>query len=177
MPVTPAELLQLSKELQAMNGPEAMQRCVVSRAYYATLHATDLTFPRTDQSVRIDGESSHAEIIGRAVVFGKSLKPGRSSAALIAHALPRLRKFRNAADYRLHEPLSARDYADVVVRAERVLQLCEDVLQKRAQAEEQIVLPSASPEQHDDKSGAPEVSLAPTTEQASAPRPPLKRIK
>lgn len=178
MPVSPAEILQLSRELQAMDGSEVLQRCVISRAYYATLHATDLTFPRTEGSVRIDGESSHAEIISRAVVFGKSVKLGRTSAALVAQALPRLRKFRNHADYRLHEPLSAREYADVVVRAERVLQLCEDVVQKRAKAEAQIALSGPLSGYKDDVNASPpEVNPPQTPEQTAIPRPSLKRIK
>jgi hypothetical protein len=135
MPSSPPELLQLSKDLAALGGSETWQRCVVSRAYYASLHATNATFPKTAKDVRIDGESSHAEIIGRAVVYGKSLKPGRSYASQIAQALPRLRRLRNFADYDLDETLSPREYQEVLLRAERIMQQCVDVERLRAESE------------------------------------------
>lgn len=174
MPSSPAELLQLSKELFALKKDETWQRCVVSRAYYSTLHATDATFPRTERSVRIDGESSHAEIIGRAVVYGKSLQPGRSNANQIAQALPRLRRFRNLADYRLEEALSEREYSDVLLRAERVLNLCADVERLRS-----AVVVVDSPEVDDVLPAAAAVAReAAKTEAGPQPsKPSLKRIK
>lgn len=167
MPVQPFDLLQLSKQLMTLNAgqDECVKRCVVSRAYYAALHAVDLTFAKAEISARVDGESSHAEIIGRAVARGNQVAVGRTSARTIANMMPRLRRFRNAADYRISENIDEREYLDVVARAQKVLDLCNDFsAANNAQATSSVV----NSEADDPLSPAAGVGVA---------RPSLKRIK
>ncbi len=126
MSVQPIDLLQLSKQLMTLNSgkDESVKRCVVSRAYYAALHAVDLTFPK--KIPRMNGESSHAEIIGRAVARGNQIAAGRMSAKTIANMMAKLRRFRNFADYNISEEIDDGDYIDIVARAEKVLKLCDE---------------------------------------------------
>lgn len=129
MPVQPIDLLELSKQLMVLNSgqdDECIKRCVVSRAYYAALHAVDTTFSKADVNARVNGESSHAEIIGRAVARGNQVAVGRTSARTIANMMPRLRRFRNSADYKISENFNDQEYLDVVARAQRVLDLCNE---------------------------------------------------
>ena len=141
MPTRPAEILELAKTFSEMGGGEALQRCIVSRAYYACLHAVDETFPVSNDQGRIDGESSHAFIINRATAYGKSLSlyPGRTPAASIGQMMTKLRRFRNAADYDIGDALSGREYADVIKRAEHVISLCQDVERLRLSASQNAV--------------------------------------
>jgi hypothetical protein len=167
MSVQPVDLLELSKQLMTLESGqnECVRRCVVSRAYYAALHAVDLTFPQAAGGARIDGESSHAQIIGRAVARGNQVAAGRTSARMIANMMPRLRRFRNAADYRISENIDNREYLDVVARAQKVLELCNDFCAANtAHASSSVVNSEANKPQSD------------LTETA-APRPSLKRIK
>ena len=170
MPARPADLLQLSKDLAALGGSEVWQRCVVSRAYDACLHATDETFPDAGGPKRIDGESSHAHIIGKAVAYGRGLKPGRSSANSIAQMMPKLRRFRNAADYDIDEVLAPREFSDVVARAERLLALCADVERLREKARDESVAA-------DHPAHAFTASPSCASRDGLAPKPSLKRIK
>ncbi|WGT64436.1 hypothetical protein [Variovorax paradoxus] len=158
--------MQLSKDLVALGGNETWQRCVISRAYYASLHATNETFPRNVGDVRPDHESSHAEIINRAVRYGKSFDPGRTDASQIAQALPRLRKLRNFADYDLDEALSAKEYEDGLRRAEKILNHCSEVVRLRA---------AARPAGDTANSDGPAVTVPATgTSDSLAPLPPLE---
>ena len=131
MSVSPLDILNLAKTLNVASGDEATCRCVVSRAYYAALHIVENTFERRENQYRVDGESSHQEIISRAKVYGSALNPGRTSAAEIAKMMPRLRRTRNSADYDLDENYSLEVSGDAVVRAERIFALCEDIATRR----------------------------------------------
>ena len=107
---------------------EAQLRCSVSRAYYAALHSVNCLFPKKVTDVRLDGESSHAEIIGRVTRYGAGLNPGRTSAAFIAKQLPRLRRERNRADYELGHEFSRKEVSEVLTRVKAVLDSCGDVV-------------------------------------------------
>lgn len=138
MPVSPPDFLRLSTQLYVANCDEITRRCVVSRAYYAALHAVRETFEKREQEAGEDGESTHARVIGRAVAYASSLQPGRTSAAQIAKLMPRLRRTRNRADYDLEEHFEARECDDVTVRAAKVLELCADVVRLREASAPQI---------------------------------------
>lgn len=165
MSVRPIDLIRLSQQLSTSTelGDECLRRCVVSRAYYAALHAVDTTFTKRDPSARVNGESSHAEIIGRAVARGNQVAPGRGNARTIANMVSRLRRFRNAADYRIEDAFDEREYSDVVVRAQKVLDLCAEFNSANIAAE------SSKPEQ-----AAPVPAAIP---EYGGPRPALKRVK
>ncbi len=135
MPTSPSELLGLAVQLHLAGTDEATRRCVVSRAYYASLHAVDQAFTRVPGATRQNGESSHAEIIGRVTAYGNGLNPGRSEARTIAQVIPGLRRLRNRADYRVEEAFTADDCRGVIERAGRVLALCQDVINKRSTAQ------------------------------------------
>jgi hypothetical protein len=134
MSTSPSDLLSLAVRLKLGPDDEATRRCIVSRAYYASLHAVDQTFAQQPGAGRRDGESSHAEIISRATTYGNGLNPGRSEARNIAQVLPGLRRLRNRADYRVEEGFSESDCHGVMQRAALVLELCEAVAAKRAAA-------------------------------------------
>lgn len=131
MPTSTRELLALAKRLQQQKGDEATRRCAVSRAYYAALHETDCVFEKRDADFRLDGESSHAEIISRATIYGNGVNPGRDGARNIAQILSKLRRARNKADYKLEQGVDAAECSDVITRAEQVLAHCQEVLSKR----------------------------------------------
>lgn len=130
MTTSTLEILALAKTLQKnADGSEVALRCAVSRAYYAALHTADNIIPgRVAGEVR--QESSHECIIGRAQVYGKGVNPGRGAAQTIAKLLPKIKRARVRADYRLHEDVSASDCADVIVTAEMVIDECGVVNQK-----------------------------------------------
>jgi len=126
------DLLALAKKIQGLNlDDEAANRCVTSRAYYAALHEVAATFEERASEFRVDGESSHREIISRAAVYGTKTLPGRGSAAAIAKIVTRLRRERNKADYNIGESYPPQSSDDVLVRSEQVLTLCHEVRNKR----------------------------------------------
>lgn len=132
MSTTPYEILDLAERLSKWEDAEVVRRSVVSRAYYAALHATESTF---DARQRVDGESSHTEIIGRAKAYGNSLRPGRTEANQIALWMPQLRALRNRADYRLEQEVSSKEVAGLLARVRLILGKCDDIARKRSQAD------------------------------------------
>ena len=130
MSCSPRELLALAVELRALEKSEAVERCVVSRAYYAALHAVDQTFEARDQKFRVDGESSHAEIIGRATAYSSRIVPGRSDAAFIAKQSHRLRRERNHADYHIEKEMRANSHVEAIELATKILDTCDEVIRK-----------------------------------------------
>lgn len=171
MPIQPSDLLQLAADLSASGAPsECLKRCVVSRAYYAALHAVDDTFEA--RGPRINGESSHAEIISRAQVYSKGANPGRSDARSIANELPRLRRFRNHADYHLDTDFDEKAYTDVVARARRVITLCSDVQRLRDGAQQ-----SAAPAPAQAAAAIGTIDPVDTPPPSPPQRPGLRRIK
>jgi hypothetical protein len=96
------------------------------------LHAADAIFEKVKPAA--DGESSHAEIIGRVKTYSAQNLPGRMYAAEIAKALPRLRRLRNKADYRLEESFDPSVCRDVLKRVTEVMDRCDDVVRMRSVA-------------------------------------------
>ena len=135
MSSTPADFYAIAKRIATdESASEIHHRCAISRAYYSALHATDAAFPKTEQDHRRDGESSHAEIIGRAERYGRGLNPGRTEAALIARHLQKLRRFRNKADYELESDIFPEDSSSVLAIVKDVLDSCAIVNSKVASA-------------------------------------------
>jgi uncharacterized protein (UPF0332 family) len=134
MPVSPPDLFELAQRLNSTDCDEVARRCAVSRAYYAALHQANLLFEKVKPAA--DGESSHAEIIGRVKSYSAQQLPGRMYASEIAKALPRLRRIRNSADYDLSQSFLQEQCDDVLKRVAHVLGKCDDVARMREQAAE-----------------------------------------
>lgn len=138
MPCKPLELLEVAKHLAQLKiGGEASHRGATSRAYYAALHCVKQTFPERAEEYQVAGESSHAEIISRAVAVSRQNVPGRGPAATIAHMMPKLRRMRNQADYDLGEVYDQSACTEVLLRATKVVDLCADVERLRMNAKGQ----------------------------------------
>ena len=139
MSCEPYHLLELAERLgEDSEASEVQLRCAVSRAYYAALHSVFCVFPKLEDDVRIDGESSHAEIIGRVKKYGNSLQPGRTAAASVAKKLPRLRRERNTADYDLEEEIAREAVLEIIERVTGGLHGCEEVIRLREAAERNV---------------------------------------
>lgn len=130
MTCSPRNLFELAERIKSFDSSEAGIRCVVSRAYYAALHQVDSTFKKREDQFRVDGESSHAEIISRALVYGRSTLPGRGMAAVIAKEMTRLRRERNIADYKFTNVFPIAEAENIVIRTARVLDMCDEIIKK-----------------------------------------------
>ncbi len=135
MSTSPHDLLKLAENLRQQEANESALRCAVSRAYYAALHQVQRVFEQRSQNARINGESSHAEIIGRATAYGNTLSPGRENARTIATYLTRMRHVRNQADYDLDGNFLILECDRVIERSRSVLSLCNEVIEKRQKAQ------------------------------------------
>ena len=82
MSCTPTDILVVAEQLiGGEKESEAESRSAISRGYYAALHSVDKTLQKPENHVRNEGESSHADIIGRAVACGNGQEPGKMYAA------------------------------------------------------------------------------------------------
>lgn len=132
MSCSPADFLNLAESISQQNScSEIESRCAISRAYYAALHSVDFFFQKTEMDMRIEGESSHAEIIRRAREYGRGIQPGRTNAAVVAKLMSRLKADRNQADYRLGDSIDSIQMQDVILRVKRVMNECEEIDRKR----------------------------------------------
>jgi uncharacterized protein (UPF0332 family) len=139
MSCTPHDLYALAHKLTHAEDPcETELRCAISRAYYSALHSVTETFPKREDQFRANGESSHAEIIGRVTAFGNGIGPGRSDAALIAKLMPRLRRRRNDADYRLNEEVKKDEVCKILDRAKEVIDRCANVVRLQESSNRRI---------------------------------------
>lgn len=139
MSCTPTDILSIAEQLISDETEnEAQSRSAISRGYYAALHSVDQTFEKPKNHVRIDGESSHADIIGRAIAYGNNQKPGKMYAAQIAKLMPRLRRTRNEADYQLAIKLDRQDAIDTLKRVRSVIANCEDVIRMRLEVNSRV---------------------------------------
>jgi len=132
MPASPLDLLNLAKNLQAGADNETALRCSVSRAYYAALHRVAEVFDPREHSDQRERESSHVEIASRAELYAKGPNPGRLSAGEIAKMWPKFKRLRVKSDYFLDQDVVDADSVQAINRCERVMALCDDVLQKRS---------------------------------------------
>lgn len=108
MSVTHMDVLETARRLSIsgivdVDPCESDLRSVASRAYYATLHATNDSIPPDLQPSNSDkdGKSSHQVIIDAVTQWSKSVRPGRSEARIVARNLPKLKHLRKKADYLL----------------------------------------------------------------------------
>jgi uncharacterized protein (UPF0332 family) len=131
MPISSLDLLALAKLLQTSGANEVALRCSVSRAYYSALHCVAEVFEPREPSDQRERESSHVEIIARAEVYAKGPNPARSCASEIAKMWPKFKRLRVRADYRLDQEVPASESAESILRCERVMALCGEVMQKR----------------------------------------------
>ena len=106
MSVNPNEILATATKLAAAqaSGDPALEsdlRSCASRAYYAALHAADMSLPADISPSQEDrkGKQSHQAVIDALVLWSKSIRPGRSEAIVVARNLPKLRTVRKRADY------------------------------------------------------------------------------
>lgn len=128
MSCKPHDLYKLASAIvESTNPSEVELRCAVSRAYYAVFHSVVDAFPKREKQFRLDGESSHAEVIGRVAAFGASLEAGRTDAAVIAKLLPQLRRQRNNADYRFELDFEKPEVQNFVRKAKFVIEKCAAV--------------------------------------------------
>lgn len=104
---------------------EAIQRSVISRAYYAALHAVDARLPAGD---RLCSETSHTEIIGRLKRVSNATPPvpGRQKAKQIEKLIATLRRDRTKADYKLGENFKP-NIDETLDSAECIMRLCTEI--------------------------------------------------
>lgn len=133
--MSPLDLFGFANKLNEPPTDEVTRRCVVSRAYYSALHTVNSVFEKVKPAA--DGESSHAEIIGRVKTYSNQQLPGRMYASEIAKAMPKLRRLRNRADYELDDSFEQPICDEYLARVSEVLARCDDVLRMRNQADGQ----------------------------------------
>lgn len=142
MAITPAQILALAEQLAAeaeAQACEAHARSAVSRAYYAAFLAVadDISPYLESQTVRLEGEGTHSQLIGRITAYAstaKAVRPGFQEAAYISKALAKMKIKRVDADYRLDIDLDAEEPHKAIDRATRVLESLETFKIKVARA-------------------------------------------
>lgn len=132
MPTSPRDIYALAQRLFNEEGDEVTLRSALSRAYYAALLESEATFP---QVKRLGQESSHAVISNSAQTYARGPNPGREDASIIAMWLPKMRRYRNNADYHLNTVCTPNEAQSVLARALQVLDLCDKIRARRAAAE------------------------------------------
>jgi uncharacterized protein (UPF0332 family) len=132
MSVTPSEILATATILMSpFSGeeisPEANLRGSASRAYYAALHAADLSLPDDLAPTADDrkSKSSHQAIIDSVVLWSKAIRPGRTEAISVARNLALLRRVRKQADYVIGTNFSLQEAADALKTARMIIQSAE----------------------------------------------------
>lgn len=142
MAVTPAQILALAGKLAAEAEEqecEAHARSAVSRAYYAAFLAVgdDISPYLESQTIRLDGEGVHSQLIGRITAYAstaKAVRPGFQEAAYISKTLAKMKARRVEADYRLDVDLDTDEPHKAIDRATRVLESLETFKTKVARA-------------------------------------------
>lgn len=129
-----SDILRLAASLRDMKPEEeVITRSAISRAYYSALHCVDVTFPHETGVYRASGVSSHEDVILRALTYSRDIgNPGNRYAAMVAKEMPKLRRFRNFADYELEETIESAEAGNIVRRVEKVIECCADVQRLRA---------------------------------------------
>jgi hypothetical protein len=131
--VTPKEILETAKKLLGDPSLESDLRSAASRAYYAALHATNQAIPETftgNHQTSPSPQSSHDFIIGKADRLRKAASSGKIEATELYAILPKMKKIRVMADYRLDEKIESTIGNHAVAQAERVLFLCDNISRK-----------------------------------------------
>lgn len=128
MSCRPNDFLLLAHELGgSVEQNEAQLRSATSRGYYAALHTLNETIPNGDGIERQKGEGSHAFIIRRAQAYGDGANPGRQGAKKVVHAMKRLKRQRNDADYSFDIDYSVREKDDALARVNSILGYCSEI--------------------------------------------------
>lgn len=128
MSILPSEFLRVAHQMAAM-GTEADHRTAISRAYYAAYHSIIDTLP-AEFAPNVSSGSSHEAVIQSIAKYSRSMRPGRTNAALIADSLPRLKRKRKLADYGLGEEVSDQTAKKAVADAEKIIANCEIILSR-----------------------------------------------
>ncbi len=132
MSCCPRDILDAAQQLTRLEDPaEAITRAVISRAYYAALHAVADIYPGDDLAHH---SSSHEAIIGRAQAHGNGLEPGRSEAKQVARDLRLFKAMRKVADYRLNEAVFPGQQLESIHLAESIFRRCEIIEDRRSAA-------------------------------------------
>lgn len=130
MSVCPEDILATARKLASGTPSESDIRSCASRAYYAALHATNQAIPDSYAEKTADVENSHISIINKAQRLSKELGPGRTEAAQLFALLPKAKKIRVKADYRLGEKFDPIESQRLIDQAEKALELCNILTQK-----------------------------------------------
>jgi uncharacterized protein (UPF0332 family) len=133
------EIIQFASGLIDENNPtppdEVTLRCSTSRAYYAALHAADLSLPpdlALDTAAK-KGRSSHQAVIDAVVLWARAIRPGRTDAIFVARNLPKLRDARKRADYNIEDEYTVEEARTALKAA---IQTVESAARAAQRAEE-----------------------------------------
>lgn len=129
MSVSPKEILDTAEKLRDGVPSESDMRSSASRAYYAALHAADLSIPDSFRETTLD-ESTHEATINKARRMSRSNGPGRTEAAQLFGLLPRFKRLRVKADYFIHENFDLDDCKRAIDQAIQALSLCNTISEK-----------------------------------------------
>ncbi|MBA4382957.1 MAG: hypothetical protein C0406_10365 [Sideroxydans sp.] len=132
MSTAPSEILGTANKLLAMSEiTEADARAAISRAYYAALHTVSQCF---NSASLAHVANSHEQIIGLADCHGKSIKPGRTEARLVARDMFIFKRLRKFADYEVDETLGKTDAQRAIALCQSILENCQNIQTKLSSA-------------------------------------------
>lgn len=129
MSVTPEDILNTALFLAGNDDDEFQTsesnlRSAASRAYYAAMHATDISLP--DDLALSDedrhSKDSHKAVVDAVTLWAKAIRQGRTEAGVVARNLPRLKNTRKKADYRIGENFSNAEAQAALVTAKTTIE-------------------------------------------------------
>ena len=131
MSVQHRELLDWASDSFATNNQcEITRRACISRAYYSSLHGVQDGF---EIEIEPDQPSSHKAIIDALTLQSRKPGQGRTNAVILAKLLPKLKRLRVKADYRLDDDVTADDVIRALATAKEAIEKCDDVIRLRKQ--------------------------------------------
>jgi len=103
---------------------ESDLRSVASRAYYASFHAALDAVPDDLQPSKEQhrGRNSHQVVIDAVVLWGKSTRPGRTEARVVARNLAQLKGVRKKADYFINEDFTSHEALNALHLAAKTIE-------------------------------------------------------
>lgn len=134
MSITPDDIFKTATSLATTTlgniSTEADLRSAASRAYYAALHAADLSIPDALKPSETEkgSKGSHQVIIDAIVSWSKGAYQGRSDARDMARNLTKLKRVRKKADYLIDEDFSLPEATDAVTTASGIMQNAQSAL-------------------------------------------------
>lgn len=111
MSIEPHDFLATANRLIG-NNMESDLRSAASRAYYCALHSASAALPKdiAPSNADLRKKGSHKTILDALELWAKGeIRNGRTEAAILAKALPKLRNIRQKADYELDHNFSAEE--------------------------------------------------------------------